>query len=91
MGLFNKKQMDVLTEKTERLESLTKKADSAVSIVKSTINGLKNTNAEIEQTTREIDEYCANLTAVRDQLNENYRHNTAVIANFSKLLDVDEE
>lgn len=91
MGLFNKKQMDVLTEKTERLESLTKKADNAVSIVNSTINGLKNTNAEIEQTTREIDEYCANLTTVRDQLNEKHRHNTAIIANFSKLLDVGEE
>lgn len=91
MGLFNKKQMDVLTEKTERLESLTKKADSAVSLVKSTINGLQDTNAEIEQTTREIDEYCASLTTVRDQLNKNYRHNTAIIANFSKLLDVGEE
>lgn len=91
MGLFNKKQMDVLTEKTERLESLTKKADNAVSLVKNTINGLEKTNEEIEQTTREIDEYCANLTTVRDQLNENHRHNKAIIANFSKLLDVNEE
>lgn len=91
MGLFSKKQTDVLTEKTARLDFLAKKADSAVSLVKNTINGLKDTNTEIEQTTREIDEYRANLATVRDQLNEKHRHNSAIIANFSKLLDVGEE
>lgn len=85
-----KKTIDVLSEKVSKLNSLKNEADIAVGVVTSTINNLELINQEYDDTIAEIDSYVAQLNATRDSMNKNRKYNTAIIANFSKLLEVDE-
>ena len=86
-----KKPIDVLTEKTSKLNELAAQADRAINVVTSTISGLELINQEYDDTIAEIDSYVSQLNATRECMNKNRRYNTAIIANFSKLLEVDEE
>lgn len=85
-----KKTIDVLSEKVSKLNSLKNEADIAVGVVTSTINNLELINQEYDDTIAEIDSYVAQLNATRDSMNKNRKYNTAIIANFSKLLEVEE-
>ena len=85
-----KKTIDVLSEKVSKLNSLKNEADIAVGVVTSTINNLELINQEYDDTIAEIDSYVAQLNATRESMNKNRKYNTAIIANFSKLLEVDE-
>lgn len=85
-----KKTIDVLSEKVSKLNSLKNEADIAVGVVTSTINNLELINQEYDDTIAEIDDYVAQLNATRDSMNKNRKYNTAIIANFSKLLEVEE-
>ena len=85
-----KKTIDVLSEKTSKLNTLKNEADIAVGVVTSTINNLELINQEYDDTIAEIDDYVAQLNATRDSMNKNRKYNTAIIANFSKLLEVEE-
>ena len=85
-----KKTIDVLSEKASKLNSLKNEADIAVGVVTSTINNLELINQEYDDTIAEIDSYVAQLNATRDSMNKNRKYNTAIIANFSKLLEVEE-
>ena len=85
-----KKTIDVLSEKISKLNTLKNEADIAVGVVTSTINNLELINQEYDDTIAEIDDYVAQLNATRDSMNKNRKYNTAIIANFSKLLDVEE-
>ena len=85
-----KKTIDVLSEKVSKLNSLKNEADIAVGVVTSTINNLELINQEYDDTIAEIDTYVAQLNATRDSMNKNRKYNTAIIANFSKLLEVEE-
>ena len=85
-----KKTIDVLSEKVSKLNSLKNEADIAVGVVTSTINNLELINQEYDDTIAEIDSYVAQLNATRDSMNKNRKYNTAIIANFSKLLGVEE-
>lgn len=85
-----KKTIDVLSEKVSKLNSLKNEADIAVGVVTSTINNLELINQEYDDTIAEIDNYVAQLNATRDSMNKNRKYNTAIIANFSKLLEVEE-
>ena len=85
-----KKTIDVLSEKVSKLNSLKNEADIAVGVVTSTINNLELINQEYDDTIAEIDSYVAQLNATRDSMNKNREYNTAIIANFSKLLEVEE-
>lgn len=44
----------------------------------------------IDDTVAEIDKYSAELACTRQALSKNRTHNTALIANFAKLLEVPE-
>ena len=85
-----KKTIDVLSEKISKLNTLKNEADIAVGVVTSTINNLELINQEYDDTIAEIDNYVAQLNATRDSMNKNRKYNTAIIANFSKLLEVEE-
>ena len=85
-----KKTIDVLSEKISKLNTLKNEADIAVGVVTSTINNLELINQEYDNTIAEIDDYVAQLNATRDSMNKNRKYNTAIIANFSKLLEVEE-
>lgn len=85
-----KKTIDVLSEKVSKLNTLKNEADIAVGVVTSTINNLELINQEYDDTIAEIDDYVAQLNATRDLMNKNRKYNTAIIANFSKLLEVEE-
>lgn len=83
--------MDKLTEMQTKLTQLQSDANHAINIVVNTINSLEFTNQEIDATVVEIDDYIANLSTTRNALDKNRKYNTAIIANFSKLLEVSEE
>ena len=85
-----KKTTDVLAEKVSKLNELKTQADFAVGIVTSTISGLELINQELDDTISEIDTYVAQLNETRESMNKNRKYNTAIIANFSKLLEVEE-
>jgi hypothetical protein len=79
-----------LAEKVSKLNELKTQADFAVGIVTSTISGLELINQELDDTISEIDTYVAQLNETRESMNKNRKYNTAIIANFSKLLEVEE-
>ena len=85
-----KKKPDVLTEKVSKLNELKVQGDMAISLVTSTISGLELINQEYDDTIAEIESYVAQLNETRNSMYKNRRYNTAIIANFSKLLEVDE-
>jgi uncharacterized protein YigA (DUF484 family) len=88
--MFKKKQKDFIERQVSKLNALQNESNDAVDLVNRTITRLKHANQEALDTIASIDEYCANLQNVRDNLNKNCAHNMAIISNFSKLLDVDE-
>ena len=92
MNLFKRKKAptDILTIKTEQLDAVTKEAENAVSMVSTALNRMKLASQKMKDHMEDIDNYCANLMTVREQLDKNYAHNEAVIANFSKLLCEDD-
>lgn len=88
--MWKKKPTDVLSEKVSKLNELKTQSDLSIGIVTSTISGLELINQEYDDTIAEIDSYVAQLNETRDSMSKNRRYNTAIIANFSKLLEVDE-
>lgn len=83
--------MDKLTEMQTKLTQLQSDANHAIDLVVRTINSLEFTNQEIDETVVEIDDYISKLSTTRSCLDKNRKYNTAIIANFSKLLEVSEE
>lgn len=83
--------IDKLTEMQTKLTQLQSDANHAINIVVNTINSLEFTNQEIDETVVEIDDYISKLSTTRSCLDKNRKYNTAIIANFSKLLEVSEE
>lgn len=83
--------IDKLTEMQTKLTQLQSDANHAIDIVVRTINSLEFTNQEIDDTVVEIDDYISKLSTTRSCLDKNRKYNTAIIANFSKLLEVNEE
>lgn len=83
--------IDKLTEMQNKLTQLQSDANYAINIVVNTINSLEFTNQEIDETVVEIDDYISKLSTTRSCLDKNRKYNTAIIANFSKLLEVNEE
>jgi hypothetical protein len=82
---------DILTVKTAQLSATAKEAEDAVSLVSTALNRMKSASYKMKTHMDDIDTYCGNLMTVREQLDKNYAHNEAVIANFSKLLCVEDE
>ena len=90
--MFGRKKnpIDVLSEKNSKLNELKTQADVAVGIVTSTISNLELINQEYDDTIDEIDSYVAQLNETRESMSKNRKYNTAIIANFSKLLEVED-
>lgn len=83
--------IDVLSQKKSALNRLKVEADIAIGIVTSTISNLELINQEYDDTIADIDNYVAQLYETRENMSKNRKYNTAIISNFSKLLEVDEE
>lgn len=87
---MKKNKKDILTLKTQEYASAAKEAENAVSMVSTAMNRLKAANQKMESNMKDIREYCSNMMAIHDQMGKDHAHNEAVIANFSKLLCVEE-
>lgn len=88
--MFGRKKIDVLAEKNSKLNELKIQAEAAVDVVTKTISNLELINQELDDTINDIDNYVAQLTETRKSMDKNRKYNTAIIANFSKLLEVEE-
>ena len=92
--LFKRKSKtpaDILEIKTAQLSATAKEAEDAVSLVSTALNRMKSASYKMKTHMDDIDAYCGNLMAIREQLDKNYVHNEAVITNFSKLLCVEND
>lgn len=88
--MFKKKEeMDLLQEKEARLAELSLRSDSAVQMVRSTINNLAVVNQDIEEAMSEIDTYLQRLKETRTSLDATHGKNQKVMQNFSQLLCLD--
>ena len=94
MARFKRKSnlpSDILAVKTAQLSIVAKEAEDAVSLVSTALNRMKSASQKMKTHMEDIDTYCSNLMAVREQLDKNYIHNEAVITNFSKLLCMEDD
>ena len=82
----NKRQRDILKEKSEAIRKLARLSQNAVDMVTRTISSLENINQEIDQAVDEIDRYSEDLMKTRQEMSDQREHNKAIISNFSKLL-----
>ena len=74
---------DLLQEKQTEVARLARQASEAVDIVTRTMNELEGINQQIDNDLAEIDAYSKERAAMSQQR----KNNTAIIANFAKLLD----
>lgn len=80
---------DLLQEKQTEVACLARQASEAVDIVTRTMNELEGINQQIDNGLAEIDAYSKELAATRAAMFRQRKNNTAIIANFAKLLDTD--
>lgn len=78
---------DLLQEKQSEVSRLARQASEAVDIVTRTMNELEGINQQIDNDLAEIDAYSKELAATRAAMFQQRKSNTAIIANFAKLLD----
>lgn len=78
---------DLLQEKQTEVTRLARQASEAVDIVTRTMNELEGINQQIENDLAEIDAYSKELAVTRAAMSQQRKNNTAIIANFAKLLD----
>lgn len=78
---------DILQEKRDELERLTKQTGEAVDLVNSTIHKLEGINQQFDSAMSEIDEHIQSLTTTRTAMSKQRSNNAAIIVNFSKLLE----
>lgn len=86
---MSKKKLDVLTQKRKDLGTYVQMADTAISLVTSTIDTLKSINANIKSEIEEIEDYQKELNSTKDELNDAMTKNDKVIGNFNALLGVE--
>lgn len=82
---------DILQEKRTEIALLERQADEAVDLVTRTISGLELINQQISDAMTDIDKYIVELNQTREIMSMQRNNNAAVIANFSKLLNVEAE
>lgn len=87
MGRFS---ADVLETKRKEPALCQTKYESAVSIVSTTVNQLKQLGAELAVKIEELDQYEEDLKATREDLRKVKEQNDKVAANFSALLGEDD-
>jgi len=82
---------DILQEKQNEITRLTRQANEAVDLVSRTINSLEDINQQIDSAISEIDAYSQGLAVTRASMSKERDNNAAIIANFSKLLNIGAE
>lgn len=80
-----------MQEKRNEIARLTRQADEAVDLVSRTINNLQDINQQIDSAISEIDAYSQGLAVARASMSQERDNNAAIIANFSKLLNIGTE
>jgi len=83
--------VDLLQEKQNEVARLSREANAAVELVTRTMDNLEDINQQIDNAISEIDSYTKELAATRAAMTKQRSANTAIIANFAKLLDTDSE
>lgn len=90
MALFKRQEaLDLLQEKEARLAELTLRSETAVQMVRNTIDNLQVVNQDIEATVCEIDTYLQRLNETRANLDSTHSKNQKIMQNFSQLLCLD--
>lgn len=86
---LNKRPSKDMLEEQNRLLFLSRdRTASALNIVTTTIEQLENVNETITRSMDDIKAYRENLDAVSADLDRDFQHNTAIIENFRKLLNL---
>lgn len=86
MALFRKQMQDILEQKEAKLASLNQQSDDAVQLVRTTLDGLNNVDAEIGQTISEIDAIQTRMSNARAGLEARRSKNQQIMHNFKSLL-----
>ena len=68
------------------LQKLTEKSENAISLVLTTIEGLKSTNKAIDEERQKNNEMIAAIQSTNSSLDELKTGNEKIISNFEKLL-----
>ena len=90
MAFFKRQEaLDLLQEKEARLAELALRSETAVQMVRNTIDNLQVVNQDIEATVCEIDTYLQRLNETRANLDSTYGKNQKIMQNFSQLLCLD--
>lgn len=84
-----RKKIDLLEEKRKELNAYVDMSGTAVSLVSSTVNNLKEINSLIDGKIKEIEDYQASLVETRAGLGDTKRKNEKIIKNFSALLEAE--
>lgn len=79
-------QPSILEQKEAELVDLTVQSTSAIQLVQNTIDGLNETNAQIQAKIEEIDAIQKRFTDTRDGLEATYNKNERIMKNFKSLL-----
>ena len=86
---MKRKKQNILEQKEAELISLNAKSDSAIRLVRATIDGLDKTNVEIQSKIEEIDAIQKRFADARDGLEATYSKNQKIAQNFKALLCVE--
>lgn len=65
-------------------------SENAVDLVSRTITRLELINQQLDDAVADIDAYTADLAKTRESMVKQHGNNSAIIANFTKLLSVEE-
>ena len=88
--MFKKPTPDILSEKVAAVHALTVESENAVDLVSRTISRLELINQQLDDAMAEIDTYTADLARTRESMVKQHGNNSAIIANFTKLLSIGE-
>lgn len=84
-----KKKLDVIAQKEEKLAILTRASDTAIRLVRTTIDSLESVNEGIQATIDEIDADQKRLSDTRSGLETDLHKNQQIMQNFKSLLCVE--
>lgn len=86
---MKRKKKSLLEQKEEELFALNERSESAVRLVRATVDGLDKTNIQIREKIDEIDEVQKRLSDTRNGFEATFTRNQKVAQNFKALLCVD--
>lgn len=82
----NRKNRDELKQKEARLAELNERSESAVNLVRATMDGLQSTVEEIDRTIEEVEMLRMRAESAKESLVARKTKNQRIIQNFKALL-----